>query len=91
MTHFILPFVDEHSHKSNDHLILPYIVEHSHKLNDHLILPFIVEHSHKKSNDQVNMAMDMGGGSVGLVSPLLMGAPSPLQVCKNIHYMKNAS
>ena len=32
--------------------------------------------------EQVNMAMDMGGSSVpggGLVSPLLMGAPSPLQ------------
>jgi len=31
--------------------------------------------------EQVNMAMDMGGSSVpggGLVSPLLMGAPSPL-------------
>ena len=30
--------------------------------------------------EQVNMAMEMGGSSVGgLVSPLLMGAPSPLQ------------
>jgi len=37
--------------------------------------------------EQVNMAMDMGGSSVpggGLVSPLLMGAPSPLQAVHTV-------